>query len=1540
MKKTSRLLHNALKKPTALLLTAAVLLSSIVLSPPQYVDAATYYVNFINNITKREESATTLLEGETIYTKKNVPNGYNYQPTPFIAMDTADGPIDTTSTAQGDGIIAKKDLTSVSTSGRVIYNIRPQFSASLTKSDTGIIKSNTTAPSLGVPPVFENFSHTAEITNGKSVSITQNSTLTLTVTSATVEYEKDADGKDTTTIKGQKSLGFGPVVATGDLLGDYNGKSAVWSGKDNNGKYKITITGEGSQAIDLLLTTSSTLPVMYAGSTFTISFSLQTIDPMQLTIISKKHALNEIATAINTPTNLQNFVKLAGGDDQHSITNNFNLLTSYDDFNYKGFKIEWKWVPTNPVHENFVEINPPKPGSTTQVVTITPQLENISGTLEAKVIFNKTGESEVQSTTIAKIPITVLGTGTKPKFDPKFSYTGRDTGAPITDVPPKMDVNDGTHAGFETYQGPFRFTGVINYGSGTQRAKSAKIKVHYNQNGKANIYVGRSTTPYTSGTVIENPSSDLSSEGTLDFELVATHAGRVTIEFIFINTNGTEFAQKTYNIEVVDNSPSKDSSLKELTLYGNVVQKSELVGDNDDSNGTNDEDIDKQKATYLERFNQLYKVSDGKDGIIPFGFKPDILKYDITLPFAVAEVDVKPIFTSIDAKNITVIHGADSYILDGKGERYSDKNSNRFIPLPSNGDKVQIFFTGTAQDGSISSYELAITRAPQSSVASLESLTVQTAKDNVNQALTPAFAPDIYQYDLTLPYAHHTNKNVSDGTPDAVDEPYGALVTAVSIGDWGEKPEFSSQVLKTRGFFASLFSNKNTAEMKLQYKVTQDGEIENVNEITITVRSEDRKQKVTYTLRVTITEPSENNQIADLKVLETDAVTEIPYVGGQSFNKVGRDFYVDIPFKTQKLWFSILPDDDKIQNVKMIYPEIYRPSSIFGDPTEEVVKKYLKKGDPIKISADVKYDPNEHDKTSEFIFEFEAQAENDHWTSDDSETYKLHVNRLSANKDSRLEKLDIVDISTSTPLDEFSFNKVKYNYEVNVPYDTEEVLVTPVASSVLSEVTVNGTAIKDGRLNKNIPLVAGTFTDIKVVVVPESGVADQSTYTVRVHRKAPGTEARLIKLEVGGGEQMLPDPFVPRTLDYSVSIPKGTTSFTITATPYDKNSSITIDGKVAENGKPFGPIFSLDPTTKYTITVTAQDGKTQIKYTLTVTDYNLINKSDKADLLDLKINYGDLKPRFQTGVDNYQIFLKPDAKKLELMPTVSPKAKVTVLVGSKELSPYSGKYATSVLSNKETITIKVTPESENEAFTKTYTFSVIKNDKKEQGAFKPITSDMVDYEKTDPIVIDITNYAVIDATVFNKLKTDYPDKTIVFSGNDYMLKIKGSDIKELVPHTTQFDLAMSLTSPEQSIVSQILSASGNQWDWELEPVYLYFDDHGALPGQMLLTISLGREYQNSPLFWNYLNVERDRIDYYGYINSNSKGTITVPVTHLSTYMVTPRPVYNSEDKTNMGFGWIQNATGGSATLGGGTTGNGNVTDGKDVPKTGTGKEFQ
>lgn len=390
----------------------------------------------------------------------------------------------------------------------------------------------------------------------------------------------------------------------------------------------------------------------------------------------------------------------------------------------------------------------------------------------------------------------------------------------------------------------------------------------------------------------------------------------------------------------------------------------------------------------------------------------------------------------------------------------------------------------------------------------------------------------------------------------------------------------------------------------------------------------------------------------------------------------------------------------------------------------------------------------------------------------------------------------------------------------------------------LSSVTVDGSAISTSRPSYTTKtLTAGTAQTITVVVTAENFTT--RTYTIKVTREKPSTEAHLSSLKVDS--LTLKPKFNPNTLKYTLTIPEGTVGMTVTPTAVSQYATITVNEVGVKSGTASQKITPTDASSKVSIVVTAQDGKTQKTYILSVTDENLIEKSNNADLYSLSFVTAAMSPRFKSSIKEYEVYVKDDVYSVDIIPkTANRYATVTVLNGSKEIGDHDGNYSSSLLEDETEFTIKVV--SQDKSVTKKYVVTVFRGDEDKQGIYKPITVDDVNFEEEDPIRNDITKYPIVTAEVFNKLKTDYPQKSILFEGNDYTLSIKGSDMKSLISNTEKFDLSITFTPPDEENTWETITDLDSDND-NLDPVYIHFNHHGSLPAPMKFTISLGSAEQ-------------------------------------------------------------------------------------------------
>lgn len=1480
---------------------------------PELAEAAEsqYYVQFAPLGTNQFTEETTVVAGESVQTVGIIPNNYKYASPAFRITNAvkADGTPLFTGTGVPDdffnqvmvtddvnentGIrIRAKENTGTPNyaSQRITYNFIPAFNASFREATNVVVFGKYTNPDYDgtddtIPKQLEDTLGTTARVTGEPVSIIEASTIELI-------FEKDQGIIGDTGTEWWTDGNIKLDKVTGDLR-KYDGSTvSVTNTSQQTLGIRISPTEATLNPIELEIAMPNRRPYL-AETKILVEFRPATFQALRLTVIPRDEAVNQIAA--NIQTEFANYIRYTkAGDTKDNVTTNFYLKQKLLRYNFDSFSIDWTWTQKNTEISPCVVIQKGATSDEEVLARIERPLDDEQGTLSAVVTYKATVNGvEVKSTQKVSIDMTIRGRGIMPSATANQKFTGyfdevenrrRDRVEQLEYTNfPDMDVYDGRVKGWKATdeevaaRAPYIESGFLNFGTGVSTASFARIEVDNPE--CVDIFLDTApTSVYVPGTDIPNQNMT-GPEYREGFQIKAKKAGHISLRITFYNENGTQFGPIVNKpISIVDTSPSDDARMDPIVIYPFLSDEAKT-----------------ESAENQERFDLVYP-----NDIDDYGFEKEIFDYTLTMPWVVDKIKLttKYYHPSEFNSDVTVACDDGYYKKSWKLPNASLTDATfdwPEIPLTV-GKPMRISVSGTAEDMSTSlTYNYTITRLSKSDNAFLDSLSAVTY-DKVEQIIDPDLEMQ-FAYNISLPYSYH-------------DRP--VEITALTADNWAKKPAFTVEPAdaEARTFLARvkklINSGKTTVIPRYDWN-KETGVIKNVTRVYIDIESESGI-KIRYTVNITIEDPSTDNDLIQLDVYRQETGEPLPFDNKVTFSKEGIDYYLTIPYSTEKLRFEMLPNDEKATDVRLRYPQAYREKECDDEGWRKWA--YTKKGSPITPVVGVAADDPITDEQKKFDFSFDVLAESEDWRSF---PYTIHVERADPDIDARLASMTVTDGDTEAPVENFSFNPQKLEYDFTVPFTTTNVVVTPVAQSALSKVMVDDAGISETYPGRTIQLREGVVTTVNVKVTPEGGTKFEQTYVLRIRRELPSTDARLQSLVVNGGENMTPVPFIPAHTTYNVNIPEGTPGYTITAVPVEPHATITIDGKAVENGQPSQNIVSTTGNSRIRIVVTAQDGRTTKTYTLNVRDYNLIKKGSDATLSSLDVNYGDLQPSFRPNRENYELYVKPDAMGLDLTPELSDgRATMKVYSGTRQLTAYDGVYSGSLIEEENVFTIDVT--AEDGKTTSSYTLTVYKNDEEKQGHMKPISADVVDFSE-NPIVIDITNYAVIDASVFNTLKVDYPDKTIIFQGNDYTLQLRGTDIAGLVPYNETYDLKLLFTTPEENQIRDALwdlNADPRQYLEDLEPVFIYFDDHTALPGKMLLTVHLGRAYSNDRLYWNYYNSERDRLDYYGYVRSNAQGSFSVAINHFSTYIITKERIIGAESKVGLTYGGAPSTATGAA----------------------------
>lgn len=1429
------------KRIISSVLAAGIAFSSITASS-RVVAADQYYIRFYDPTTAATSTNQTLVEGSPITIQAKLPDSYDFSMTPFAVRKTIGGistPIDdistvfqiVTNTVGSNYSLTPKELSGESSAE---FTLEALYTANVTDGSVAISSSSDS----------RNFA--VDAVSDASIPITADSSLTFKVST-------DQAAGDTT-------IAFGEVLtATGYFSGKYDGEavSANAISTDSTGRYipviiypKDSSTDPRTLKFNIYLSGIPTDYLFLSGTTFRVSFTRQTISSLISTVITRQKAVDDTRdsvlqnkTTTGVTTTGEAYIQLEDDETLQSIENSFVVLSNVHRYNID-VDLEWAWSPDNTIYQDYVEIQRTSDPNKKAVTLVQRAEDDITGDLLVKAIYTYTDSGGITQTVQSSqgvIPITIYGTGQPPTFTPFETYTGVQNGSDIVAAlsafpqTMSMDVYSGNPAyanvGSTAPNAPYKLTATMFFGDGRGKASRAIIKQN-SSGGEVEVYVEGSAVAYTYGSDIDNVGNYKS------LEIVAKTRGQVNLQVLFYNSSDELMSSYTVsqNFYVEDSTPSADGTLASLNLKGYPTSgKSDI-------------------------FAKVYPNS-----IIPYGFSSDVNSYSIPLPNSVESITLTP--------KLTVGTGADtSIVFSSQANPVTSGSASEKIILQQE-IPVTVRITVTAQDGSTNSYTLTLVREAPSSDSSLSALEAYNTNDS-NTNLIEGFSSTTYGYAITVPYAT-TELEVS-----AVPNSPWVTLTDNSAIVWGGPIKSLSLIERILQYFTD---DQTSATFTINRPQIVNGEYENSAQtvITATITAEDGDTVSTYTITVTCLAPSTNTNLQSLSVANKNGTT-YSFEYDVTFSPDLKDYLMYIPYSTSILVITTQAEDEETSLELALdagdysytrSPKTYNPSI----PTAFTIKNM----DPVSFSGDD--DPN----LTPFTFSLTVTAESEDVTDP---PYTIEFQRNEPSEDNSLKSLTVTD-QDGTAVETFSFNSEQLEYDFTVPYTTQKLILTPVVADELSSVTVNGSTISTAKPSYTTStLTAGGAETITVIVTAEN--FSTRTYTLTVTREKPDTEARLSALKVG--LLTLKPKFNPNTLKYSVTIPEGTSGIAVTPTAVSKYATITVNDVAVESGSASKTITPVEATSKIYIVVTAQDGKTQKTYTLNVTDENLIEKSSNADLYSLSLVTANLSPRFKASIEEYEAYVKDDTYSVDIIPkTANRYATVTVYNGSKEIGDYDGDYSSSLLDDETEFTIEVV--SQDETVTKEYVVTVYRGDEDKQGIYKPITVEDVNFEEEDPIRIDITKYPIVMAEVFNKLKTDYPQKSILFEGNDYTLSIKGSDIKTLIPNTEQYDLSITFSPPDEEEIWESITDLDSDND-DLDPVYIHFNHEGSLPATMKFTISLGSAYRNRQLYWNYYNEERERIDYYGYVVSNAKGTFSLPLAHMSTYIVTEDKIVDAENK--------------------------------------------
>ncbi len=1507
---------------------------------------------FTENYLGNDTTKANVITGRSITIHETVPPGYVSS---GIRIESTEKNITITDKDKGKGV----DISPDDGNGNRTITFEEKFSP-LKGDDTGAI---TTSESLTYNIVGQYYALQAE---GQVVETKPNGNpLTDGALGKIISTRNQAIMQESTiqlTCKTPEDGGTNPgfEIVQGTAKGDFAPfqKGTVYvESSERNGSFtgeqkkvlKISLQVTGRAPIDLTLEPQLKYenkiinpgdPVTYnnyiqAGTTFDITFRMPSSDPIFLTVMTPQYAVEQVETQIRNCDGEKNqtFIRFAEGNDTNYVTNNFELRRSTNQFG-GSFSIKWIWAPKNSGDQDVLD--PGGGNADWQTAMVRPRRLDVEGTLTAKVSYIKPEGNPMDSQTPTldpkKVPVkelVVRGTGDPVGVTQVSQRRGvsADSGDGIETINyPKgsaipdakiMDAYGGGIPGFALEgKGPFEYILRLNMGALNGAAQYATVSLEGDTDAVALMTKPASGnfTDYTQGGQIANENfgkNGNTTPGEVDVKITAQHLPPdsntktvyLTVRFFIPDRNNRpqESSQKfRIRLDVSDSTPSQVSTLDQLLLF------------------------------------------DGENNPVEFAFSPDQKNYTgnarmLHIPYKVKEFTLTPTLTDARGAGTPIkievqdVKGAPANKIKGDKNATEVLNGRTSEPIVLTEDDLGIVYriivTSPSQDPRTqfwTTYTIEVVRDHPSlddTLAYLRMFYENADQNNLKNNLVP-YKADQLEYDIYVPYSTRRLR-----------------VQAAKNHERAEGPEIPENINPPL-VGTSLFDEKQW--LTLRGKYNEDGTLP----VTFTVKSEatvaekaDAPKPKEY--KVTIHRMDPNND-PTLKSLSIADANDQNRTYRPTFNPDEEAYTVEIPYSVKQLKFNITPTDENVNNIR-----IYMGTN--KDETQLVYS--LWEGADGDVPGDIKigsFTPiipagrnneipalNEEPANTKGYYPIYIRV-----TAEDEVTeksYEIRVQRAEPSKDNLLKSLVLKD-QENVQIKTLAFHPDEINYSLTVPFETTAVNFTPTANhegatieirdgSVLSSILPYEVA--SGEQSKNFNLSdPGTEKEFQIIVTPEDKKAEKKTYYVRITRGPPSDDARLKALKTDNTSEFKP-LFIASKTEYTAVVAEGAEGVIITATANHPGATIKINGQVVPSGTPSDLIELIEIKQTIKIEVTAQDGVTKKVYSIEFTNENLIEKTSNADLKRLSVNYGLITPEFKSSVTEYEVTATEDTWSVDIIPRLADSyATMRVLNGTRELGDYNGNYSLALEDGENNITIEVT--SPDKTVVKNYEVAVFRNEEDKLKNLTPLEAEDIDFERSpNPILVKIEEYPRVGASVFNTLREDYPEKSIVFQGNDYSLRFDASNLNRTIPQTEIYDFRMSFDSPDEDDIYDLIEEREVNDDILDDIVLLYFSHHGSLPGPASFRLSLGRKYANETLYWHYYNQERERIDYYGALKSNNKGNIAVTIDHFSTYIVSPdHRIAGSEDKAGIidELGMVSN---GKDLLGNG---------GKLNPDTGAGEE--
>lgn len=684
------------------------------------------------------------------------------------------------------------------------------------------------------------------------------------------------------------------------------------------------------------------------------------------------------------------------------------------------------------------------------------------------------------------------------------------------------------------------------------------------------IYIdGKSINDYLTGMTFDADGSkninDTVKEYTLDAFDYDTTSVSVTADSM--DSNGSVQGETTYTLETVYANNGNGNHYNVIRITG-VAHDTSVTFEYTlriPRKGNDSTEITDMGVTYDNSFHAATKVDDDH--------------YTITVPNS---------FDKANSSNVVVNIPAGALPSDAKATA-SMNETLLSTDDATNGNVNTHIVTITAEDGTTRDITLTITRE-LSDNAKLNSLTVLDQDGNANiGAFTPVFDGVTETYSVSVPV--NTNQFVLDAVKGESHQTITGLgkktltssnetfVVEVTAEDGVTKKTYTLNIVREKSTdnrlqtleVEDIDGNQYTVTgSNNRYSVTVPGNVEKINILATPVISTSRVEYLgadadttnTYTISVGTT-------TKEIQIFSESGVAQSYYL------EVTREQKTDNTLKSLKYKLSVDGVETEI--------DLANPPYVIPEVANSVTKIWFM-AETNDSDATVSGDGEQMLSTGTNTFEIVVTAQNG-----DKQTYSVSIDRAKSS-DATLKSLVVAGLNfVETP----DFQNV-FDYTLNVPETKDKLLkseITAVPNDSKATVT----------LDEDLSLVTTSSNVYQIEVVAEDGITKQ-TYTITVNRPK-STDNTLSNVTLVGG--VLSPSFNSNGTEYTITVPYGTTEFTITGIPNVPTSVVTGNGTY--------------PSTNGDVTLSVQSEDTSVapkEYVFHVVQAT----STDASLIDLKVD--------------------------------------------------------------------------------------------------------------------------------------------------------------------------------------------------------------------------------------------------------------------------------------------------------------------------------